>query len=436
MGGAVVHPTIERLFEVLGRAGETDWSVLPPDELGRAVLDWEAARARFDSVSLAMVGAFDRSGAWADDGSRSAKGWITRHSKVSPGAAARLVVRSRHHRAMPLVAAALAAGEITLDHVAVLGRARTPERVEVFARAEAFLVAKAKELGFDDFTRAVAYWCQVVDADGEEDKRDRQMMGRGLHLSKTIDGMRVLDARFDPVGGAIVEQELQRLEQEEFDADWAEAKAVHGDATNVSHLARTPAQRRADAAVRMAQRSASLTEGSELARPLVYLHVDVVTFLVELVEAMRSGAIPDAEIPELAGIDADEVAELLDRSMGAGNRPGPRMCELADGTAVLPSEIIPLALRADVRRVVFGPRGNVLNFGRKERLFKGALREAIMVRDRSCTEDGACGRAGHRCQVDHVIPWDAGGPTDEANGRLMCGPANRHRHRNRSRRTA
>lgn len=87
-----------------------------------------------------------------------------------------------------------------------------------------------------------------------------------------------------------------------------------------------------------------------------------------------------------------------------------------------------------MRRVVFGPRGNVLDFGRSQRLFKGALREAIIVRDRFCTEVPACGRSGHRCQVDHIVAWDDGDTTDEANGRLMCGPSNRHRNHKRRRR--
>jgi hypothetical protein len=430
----VVHPVVGDLVEVLGRAQQQDWSAVPADELGRTVVGLLTAQARLDAVVLAVTGAFERSGGWDEDGSRTAKGWISRHSPVPAGVAARLVGRARYLRLMPVAAAALAAGEITVEHLAVLGRACTAARAAAFAEVEASLVAKAKELPFDDWVRVVRYWCQLVDDEGAEDDRDRQVEGRGLYLAKTIDGIRVLDARLDPVGGAVFQQELERLEQQEFEADWAEAKARHGEAACVSHLARTPAQRRVDALVRMAERSASLVQGSEKARPLLYVHVDVVTFLIELVQAMRDGAVPEADIPELAGIDADEVAELLDRPMGAGGRPGPRMCELADGTVVLPSEIIPMALRADVRRVVFGPRGNVLDFGRSQRLFTGALREAIMVRDRCCTEDPSCGRPGHRCQVDHIVAWDDGGTTDEANGRLLCGPSNRHRNRKRRRR--
>ncbi|HUP87596.1 MAG TPA: HNH endonuclease signature motif containing protein, partial [Acidimicrobiales bacterium] len=54
-------------------------------------------------------------------------------------------------------------------------------------------------------------------------------------------------------------------------------------------------------------------------------------------------------------------------------------------------------------------------------------RRAVQVRDRECFHPTCEEDAEHR-QVDHVIPWNAGGPTIEANGRLACGTHNRQRH--------
>lgn len=50
--------------------------------------------------------------------------------------------------------------------------------------------------------------------------------------------------------------ELARLEQVEFDKDWADARNRLGDTATAADLARTPRQRRADALVIMAQRTA------------------------------------------------------------------------------------------------------------------------------------------------------------------------------------
>lgn len=47
--------------------------------------------------------------------------------------------------------------------------------------------------------------------------------------------------------------ELGRLEQQEFAADWAEARSRLGEAATAADLQRTPAQRRHDALVRMAR---------------------------------------------------------------------------------------------------------------------------------------------------------------------------------------
>jgi hypothetical protein len=248
-----------------------------------------------------------------------------------------------------------------------------------------------------------------------------------VYLSKSLDGDRFLDARLDPIGGSIVETELARLERQEFEADWAEARERYGDGATVQHLARTPAQRRADALVRMAERSASLPEGAKLARSTVNIHIDLVTFVCEVARAVATGDIPRREV-SLAGIDPGTIRDIVDNPVGAGNRPGPRMCELEDGTPVLPSEAVALAVRGDVRRVVFGSKGHVLDFGRKTRFPPGGLREAIIARDRTCTVDG-CERPGRACQVDHHQPWGADGDTAEWNLRLMCGPHNRGRHR-------
>jgi hypothetical protein len=54
------------------------------------------------------------------------------------------------------------------------------------------------------------------------------------------------------VATAAVNGALARIERELFNADWAAAKAIHGDDTTAAHLARTAAQRRNDALVEMA----------------------------------------------------------------------------------------------------------------------------------------------------------------------------------------
>src|SRR5262249_57979031 len=102
-----------------------------------------------------------------------------------------------------------------------------------------------------------------------EDKAARDHAARRLHISETLDGSFVVDGRLDPIGGTEVATALRRIERELFEVDWNQAKELHGDDVTVEHLARTPAQRRADALVEMARRAMAMPAGGPVPRPLL-----------------------------------------------------------------------------------------------------------------------------------------------------------------------
>jgi hypothetical protein len=94
-------------------------------------------------------------------------------------------------------------------------------------------------------------------------------VNRQAHLSKTFDDTWKLDATFDSIGGEPFANELQRIEDQFFEEDGAKAKAIWGDDVTIDKLERTPAQRRCDALVEMAKRSASASGGSN--KPLIHI---------------------------------------------------------------------------------------------------------------------------------------------------------------------
>ena len=102
-----------------------------------------------------------------------------------------------------------------------------------------------------------------------------------------------------------------------------------------------------------------------------------------------------------------------------------RVCELANGTVVPPGALLPLLDDATIERAVYRP-DNRVEVSETTRLFTGATRRAIELRDRTCTHP-YCDRSAP-CQVDHIIPYSDGGPTNQANGRLLCGFHNRLRN--------
>jgi len=102
------------------------------------------------------------------------------------------------------------------------------------------------------------------------------------------------------------------------------------------------------------------------------------------------------------------------------------ICELADGNLVTPGTLVPYLERGWVERVVFESPSRVIDVGVRQRLFSGATRRAIHVRDRECFEP-ICDVPAEECEIDHVEPWSEGGLTTVANGRPACSFHHRRR---------
>ena len=102
--------------------------------------------------------------------------------------------------------------------------------------------------------------------------------------------------------------------------------------------------------------------------------------------------------------------------------------ELADGTFVTPGSLLRYLDKAWIERVVFGGPSRVIDVGVRRRLFTGATRRAVQLRDRECFHE-FCDNPADSCQVDHIEPYAAGGPTTQDNGRAACAFHNRNRER-------
>lgn len=350
---------------------------------GEAVVGLVRQLERLGAVANRAMAAFEASRTWEAQGARSAGAWIASRCRLPVAEVKRRVRLGRGLRSMPATCAAWCAGDIGEAQVALLVRAHrgTPE---CFRRDEGLLLAQAAALSYRHACRAVAYWRQRADPDGTEADAAARRAARRLHLSETFEGVRVLDGVLDPVGGTIVATALRRIEDELFAADWAEARRRRGEGLTPADLARTPAQRRADALVEMARRASAAPTGARRPDPLVTVLVGYET---------------------LAG----------------------RICELAAGTVVTPGSVLGLLDEAYVERIVFDGPDRVMGVGARRRFFDGADRRAVEVRDRECCWEG-CEEPAERCQVDHVLPWSAGGPTVADNGRLACGHHNRRRN--------
>ena len=211
---------------------------LGDEELAEAIGELGRLEAMLSAERTRLIGEWDRRGAWRATGAKSASAALASVDRSPKAECASKLRLERSLRELPIVRDAYRAGDIREAHARSLARARNPRSAMAMARDEAMLVQHAMTLSFASFTRAVEYWLQHADPDGADaedlDRRDR----RHVLLDQTLSGMWSGSTLLDPISGEIVGTELERREQELFEADWAEAK---------ERLGTRPPPRRAEA---------------------------------------------------------------------------------------------------------------------------------------------------------------------------------------------
>ncbi len=354
--------TIEHMFA----------SVIEPVTLAQLA----ARRRELDAAEaewLAMVAAYDRSGRAQIDDYLNAAAALRDACRMTPGAASGHVKPARKLETLPIVADAFAEGDISRQHVRVIADAFTPEHEAGLSEVEPVLVQTAKHVSPKELLAVVRHATDALDGDGgaAADAHDHTL--RRLHVSTTIGGIAILDGRFAADQAEIVLSAINA--QMERDRGQNET--------------RNPAQRRADALVRICRRSLDAGEvgGSRKVRP----HLTAVFDLARL-----DGT---AELISDARIEAAHVGRLSKATLDR------------------------IACDCDVSRVIMNGRSEVIDVGRATRNISPALWKALVARDRHCTHPG-CEKPPGWCEAHHIVPWQEGGRTDLANLQLLC----RHHH--------
>jgi hypothetical protein len=372
---------IDGLLADLEALVEVDPGALADSE---TILKLHRATASLEAVAARATARWDAEQGWAVDGAKSGGAWLAAKTHAPRPEVNRRLRLGRATRSMPHTERAWLQGSITAAHVSALAACRqTASLAEQFPVDEAELVAKATTRSFRRFEQDLAYWRELHDLEDEEKAARRRLEGRRLHLSPGFQGSWILDGELDPINGTIVHDTLGAIERELFEQDWKEARATLGREPVVTDLQRTAAQRRADALVEMAIRSRTKPKDGRRPEPL---------FTVVL-------GLPRFE----------------------------QLCELASRTVVTPGSLVPWFDQAWVERIVFEPPSRVLDVGARRRLFTGADRRAVEVRDENTCFHELCDEPIE--EIDHIEPASWGGPTEQRNGRGACAFHNRQRHR-------
>ena len=348
-------PTPERVA-VLDRLG---------DEIALLSAHLDAASARL----LELIREFDSRGGW-NSGFRSCAAWLSWRVGLDPGAARERVRVARALGTLPLLADALARGELSYAKVRALTRVATPE-------TEARLLGVGRAGTAAHVERIVRGW-RCVDRRAEARETALRHRRRGLRVSQEEDGMVVVRGRLEPVVGALLIQALAAARE----ALYQRARVAEGEdrCGNVSAETPSMAQRQADALALLAETALhqGLDPGTPGERYQVVVHVD-------------ASALADPE------------------------QPGQSVLE--DGARV--SAETSQRLACDASRVVMrhDEDGRVVEIGARTRTIPPALRRALAHRDRGCRFPGCGGRfaEGH-----HLRHWAHGGPTTLSNLALLC----------------
>jgi Domain of unknown function (DUF222)/HNH endonuclease len=348
------------------------------------------------------------------EGASSMTAWLRDRLRISAPAAKRMVALGKLIDARPAIEAALVNGGCNTEQALVIGEALEDLAAGFDDRDDPAVVAalkdKAETILLDDARmfdpkplatlgrRIVDHIAPELADEALQRHLDRDevraRVGRSLTLSRLTGSRWRLSGYLDTESAAMVSAAMEPF-------------CVPQPGTDGPDM-RSAAQRRADALVEVCRRAVTPAVGAARADR-------------EANAAGGADAVGRANVSSGAPGKAVQVTVTIDyeslrRQLGAGR--------VDTGDLVSPTTVRRLACDAKIIPAVLGGDGAVLDVGAARRLFTGALRQALILRDRGCAFPG-CDRPPSWCDAHHIRSWVDGGPTSLDNGVLLCG----HHHR-------
>ena len=354
----------------------------------------EQLRRQTAAAAIAVADHVDTGQPFKDLGFFTAKNWMKHQLQLSGAEAYGRVQEARLRRAVPVWNNALAGGQVGVAQTRLMARIAANPRIDpdVLDAGVWNLMADAMDVSYIEFECRALMWESLADPTGAAEKTERNQARRNAMMHQNADGGWNLNACFDEVGGPEFLEIFSWYVDREFDTDWAAATREHGNGNvDLTKLARTEPQRRADALLEMARAAAACPP--DRARPL-----PTVNFLIDATTAAATAG--DGEL--LDPLAYRDVVSRTDR----GNR-------------VNPTAIIGMSLWALIRRVVINSKSVVIDLGRTQRLFSGHARNAVMLLEPTCIWPG-CDQPHTWCHADHLTSWSTRGPTNPDNGAPLC----------------
>ncbi len=392
------HPlvrTVAMLEDALDVVGDVPCWGLSDDETAAALTRLHRIEARVHELRLRLVAQADSRDLRLASGAASTTAWLAgeqRTSRRAAGTDIRLAAdldRRREH-----VRTALARGAMGVEQAQVICLAlrRLPDDLppDVVDAAERHLVVQAATFGPEDLRRLGNRVLDVVAPDAADDyearllaRQERQaraaarFWARARGDGKTRGGFCIPDAQAGMLQTALDALVSSRATERAPSDDVSDREPVDPDLDQE----RLPYEQRLGLA------------------------------FCELIEHLPVGELPDLgrATPVLTvTLDPDVL------SSGVGT------ATLSNGERMTAGQARRLACTARLLPMVLGGDSVPLDLGRSRRYFTWHQRIALAARQGGCVADG-CWRPPAQCEAHHCRPWLAdNGPTDLANGALLC----------------
>jgi hypothetical protein len=410
-----------------------DYVEQPAAALDQELRRLELAARELDARRLAVRAAAEAKQVPATDGHKSTQAYLRATCNQPSWVALAEVRRARVCRDFPQLGEALAEGRIGFGQIDQFVRMHTNDRARPHLDDAAvdILLGHAQQFRILDFVVCVERWLAWADADGAARDEASSVEARNASVIADKDGLTVQIS-----GGAkLAAEEFKKIHAHftklEFQADVEARRAEHGDRADEFGLRRTATQRKYDALLAMARAGYAAVFGGKGKRRMPEPVVNVLADQHTVAEFLaRAGIVlANGERLDVDDLTRQQVAAMLAEFAADPQAILTRRCETASGQQINPRELLQLLLTAHVRRVVLDSKSTVIDLGERRRLFTGSARVGLTLTQRTCAHPG-CNLPADTCQGDHATPHSAGGPTDQANGQLMCGSHNRFKHRN------
>jgi len=265
---------------------------------------------------------------------------------------------SRAEPALPGVAAAMAEGALSDDHVDVLA--------EAMAELPAAVEANVVEYALQHEPRSTKAFCEQLahhlDQDGPEPEEPEPVRRKNFVRRQWKGGRYLLSADLDAETGAKLDALIDPLTKPE-PGDLRHAPEREGDA------------------------------------------------LCEIVDlALR------ADQHRVHGGEAVQLTVTVDYDK---LRAGIGTARLDNGEHIPMNQVRKIACDAGIIPMLLGSRSRIHDVGRKTRTINAGLRRILVTRDRGCSFPG-CTRPPKHCEAHHVQLWSEGGETNLGNLTLLC----------------